>query len=309
MIEKTIKILLIEDNMGDYRLIEEMLKEIKDFIPEVKHADRLVSGIDLIGRTENDIILTDLTLPDSCGIHTFYQVLSHAKGTPIIILTGFDDVNMAIKALREGAQDYLIKEKLNSDLLKRSICYAIERYKVQEKYRTLSLIDELTGLFNRRGFLTFAEQQLSLHARMNKSLYLLYSDLDSMKWINDTYGHKEGDFALIIAAEILKKTFRASDVVARIGGDEFAVVFSPTDSDENHVKAIISRLRQNLYAYNRNMIHGYSLSLSLGVVCQNPKLPYNLNELIRQADDLMYNEKRDKRALSPSGRRIERREG
>lgn len=309
MIEKTIKILLIEDNMGDYRLIEDMLKEIEDFIPELAHADRLTSGLDSIAKNGKDIIITDLSLPDSSGIHTFYQVLSHAKGIPIIILTGFDDVNMAIKALREGAQDYLIKEKLNSYMLKRAICYAIERHKIIEKYRSLSLIDDLTGLYNRRGFLKFAEQQLSLHARMNKSLYLLYADLDYMKWINDTYGHKEGDFALVKAAEILKRTFRASDIIARIGGDEFAVVLSPTDSDENHIEAIISRLRQNFYAYNRNMIHDYNLAFSLGVVCQNPRLPYNLAELMRQADDLMYNEKRDKRAFSLDGRRIERREG
>jgi len=305
MIYKRTKILLIEDHMGDYRLIEEMLKDNDDFIFELEHADRLTSGLDSIAKNRKDIILMDLSLPDSIGIHTFYQVLAQTQETPIIVLTGLDNVNVAVKALREGAQDYLVKEKLDGDLLKRSIRFAIERHQVQEKMRSLSLIDELTSLYNRRGFLTLGKQQLAIHARMKKGFYLLFADIDFMKWINDTYGHQEGDFALITIAKILKKTFRASDIIARIGGDEFAVLFIQTESHNNNPAVLISRLRWNLREYNRMKIPRFTLSISIGVTNQNPNQPCSLDELLRRADDLMYIEKRNKKAFFPKEQKDE----
>ena len=94
---------------------------------------------------------------------------------------------------------------------------------MEEKLRVLSLTDELTGLYNRRGFFTLSEQQLKMAGRLKSGIFMLYADMDTQKEINDRFGHQGGDLALIEIADIFKTTYRASDIIARIGGDEFTI--------------------------------------------------------------------------------------
>ena len=135
----------------------------------------------------------------------------------------------ATEAVRKGAQDYLIKGNVDGALLVRSIRYAVERKRAEEAIRALSLEDELTGLANRRGFFTLAEQQLKVARRTKTGLFLLFADVDGLKATNDRFGHAEGDRLIRDAARILRATFRDSDIVARIGGDEFVVLMIQTD--------------------------------------------------------------------------------
>jgi len=122
-----IKILLVEDNPGDFRLIREMLSEARNFPFNLKHTDRLSIGLEQLVIEDFDVILSDLSLPDSQGIDTFIKIHSQVPQVPIIMLTGFDDEELAVRAVREGAQDYLIKGRVDGDLLVRAIRYAIER--------------------------------------------------------------------------------------------------------------------------------------------------------------------------------------
>lgn len=164
--------------------------------------------------------------------------------------------------------------------------------RTEEELRAMSLRDELTGLLNRRGFLTLAEQQLRLVQRMKKRLVLLFIDLDRMKWINDTLGHPEGDLALKNTAIILKKTFRESDLVSRVGGDEFVVV--TVNSFEENTENILARLEKNIAAFNAASQAPYPLSLSIGAVSSDEEEFCAIEALLTKADQRMYENKKMK---------------
>ncbi len=169
------------------------------------------------------------------------------------------------------------------------------RKRYEEEIRTLSNTDELTGLYNRRGFLTLAEQELKRAERTKKGMLFLYADLDGMKAINDTFGHQTGDEALVEAAGILREVFRESDIIARIGGDEFALLVAETPTAyANLVKA---RLQRRISARNASASRPYALSLSMGVAHYDPHRPVSLDKLISRADSAMYAKKRHRKAV------------
>ncbi|MBI4684343.1 MAG: GGDEF domain-containing protein [Nitrospirae bacterium] len=163
---------------------------------------------------------------------------------------------------------------------------------MEEQLRTLSLKDELTGLYNRRGVFTLAEHLFKQANRKNEGLFLLYADLDNFKRINDTYGHQEGDTALAEVAQIFRNNYRDSDVIGRIGGDEFVVVLVGTSHD--NINMIANHFRSALDEYNAKDNLQYNLSISIGVVYYDPKSPRSFDELLSRADALMYEQKRQK---------------
>lgn len=169
-----------------------------------------------------------------------------------------------------------------------------ERKRQEEALRALSLVDELTGLYNRRGFLTLAQQQLKQARRGHRELVLLFVDMDDFKEINDTFGHHEGDAALVRASEILKHTFRDSDIIARLGGDEFVVL--ATDTGKAGSEVIVQRLREELRVRNERDGYPYRLSFSVGAARFDPDAPPSIEELLAAADAMLYAQKRHKRA-------------
>jgi len=167
---------------------------------------------------------------------------------------------------------------------------------MKEKLQILSVTDELTDLYNRRGFFMMAEQQIKIANRMRRGFLLLFADLDNLKVINDTFGHTEGDKALIDIAGILRSTFRESDIISRIGGDEFAMV--PSDLTASDTETLLSRLQKNIDLINATKGNRYTLSISIGTSYYNPTNPSTIDELLIQADKEMYSRKRDKRSLN-----------
>ena len=169
-----------------------------------------------------------------------------------------------------------------------------ERKEMEERLREAAITDTLTGLFNRRGFFTLAEQQITLAKRNKRNMMLLFLDLNNMKEINDKFGHKEGDQALIDTASLLRQTFRESDIIARMGGDEFAVLLTePTGRDIEHI--IFVHIQNNLITYNeQNKKNGraYKLSLSMGTAYYDPERPCSVGDLLSIADAMMYEEKK-----------------
>ncbi len=168
---------------------------------------------------------------------------------------------------------------------------------MEENLRALSLTDELTGIYNRRGFLTLADQHLKAAKRAKNRVFMLYADLDDLKIINDTFGHGEGDRALIDVSNILKETYRESDIIARIGGDEFVVM--PVGTSDSCTDIILSRLGKNLEAYNSTKNPGYRLSMSLGIAYFDPENPCSVDELLAQGDRMMYEEKKLRKNVTP----------
>jgi diguanylate cyclase (GGDEF)-like protein/PAS domain S-box-containing protein len=168
-----------------------------------------------------------------------------------------------------------------------------ERKRAEAAIETLSLIDELTGLYNRRGFMAFAAQHLNSLQRSDKGLAILYADLDGLKQINDSFGHKEGDRALIKTAELLKETFRSSDVLGRLGGDEFTVLAAI--DPEGGVEELISRLRQRFRDFNALKSIPYQISMSIGVATLDAVDHQSIEDLLGLADKAMYQDKRRKK--------------
>jgi len=163
---------------------------------------------------------------------------------------------------------------------------------MQEELRELSLTDELTGLYNRRGCITLAEHLMKMADRTNKGMFMLYTDLDNLKTINDTFGHAEGDSALIDAAGLLRNNYRESDIMARIGGDEFVVI--PVGSADDTVEIITARLQKALDIHNEKSGRNFRLSMSAGIAYYDPAQPCSINDLISRADKLMYEQKKNR---------------
>ncbi|TSA46628.1 MAG: GGDEF domain-containing protein [Deltaproteobacteria bacterium] len=158
---------------------------------------------------------------------------------------------------------------------------------------TLSMTDHLTGLYNRRGFMTLAEQHLKMAERTKRGvLLLLFADLDHMKSINDKLGHEKGDKALIEVASILKEVFRESDIIARVGGDEFAIL--GIGATINAWGGLESRLQQQIDIHNALENRDYMISLSVGVAYSNLDDNNPIDEMMSRADKLMYKHKQSK---------------
>lgn len=298
MKNKRINLLLIEDNPGDVHLVCEMLSEVMrsssvKLNAEILSVDSLSRGLECISNSRIDLILLDLGLPDCQGFETFTRVYNRAQDIPIVVMTGLKNEMLGVKAVQEGAQDYIVKGELNSSLLLRSIRYALERHRLRRELRAMSLTDELTGLLNRRGFLFLAQQQMKIAERSKREMLLLFADLDNIKWINDTFGHHEGDSVLIETAKILKKTFRYSDIIARIGGDEFVALAGLIRKD-NPV-SITNRLQKIIEEHNKKIKRSYKLSISVGIANSDPRYPCSIAKLITRADRSMYKLKHKKK--------------
>jgi diguanylate cyclase (GGDEF)-like protein len=171
-----------------------------------------------------------------------------------------------------------------------------ELEKANDRLRSLSLTDELTGLSNRRGFMILATALLKFARRASHPLCLLYIDMDSLKSINDHFGHAAGDMALTHFAKILTETFRDSDVICRMGGDEFVVL--TIDAREHHLATIQARLQSNVNTHNLQSAREYSLSFSWGAIPVDLNSDITLEELLSQADEAMYQHKLHRKRIA-----------
>jgi diguanylate cyclase (GGDEF)-like protein/PAS domain S-box-containing protein len=167
-----------------------------------------------------------------------------------------------------------------------------EREKMIDKLKELSLTDDLTGLFNRRGFFTIASEHLKRDERKRTMMFLLFMDIDNLKKINDSLGHHKGDQALTEMANILLGTFRKSDVKGRMGGDEFAVF--AFDTNRKGINTVLERLKKNIDIFNTDSNNPFELSVSMGISYYDPDHPCSIDELLVRADKLMYEQKKIK---------------
>ena len=206
--------------------------------------------------------------------------LSHDKGLALI-LQEVDEISKTLKLNSPDAQ--ILKEALH-----RTVLCAIKQSAADREFRSLALIDDLTLLYNRRAFYALSTQQLRVMRRKGQGLLLFFADVDHLKNINDTYGHREGDLALARAANALERTFRSSDILARLGGDEFAVLALEASCQDQDM--ILRRLEGQLQKASAEEPR-YKLSLSVGVARFDPKHSVSLLDLLARADQAMYEQK------------------
>ncbi len=278
------RILLVDD---DVFLLDTLRNGLSLKGYQCETAMNAMTALELISKNTFHGMVTDIILPDMMGFELTEKVKKLEPDMVVIIMTGFIDEFSYKDAMEAGASDFIKKPFSLKELIAR-----IEHATMHEKLHTISLRDDLTGLYNRRGFFTLAEHLLKMAKRQQEGLFMLYADLDDLKGINDTLGHQKGDWALIDTANILKENFRNSDIIARIGGDEFVVL--PIGTTGDNVQIIISRLRKAVEMDNATSKRDYELSISAGAVYFDPRSPCTIDELLYRADKSMYKQKRNK---------------
>ena len=290
--QQPIRILLVEDNPDEEIIVRRLLSEGNSAL-DLTIVARIRDCLRLIDDRLVDLVLLDLSLPDSNGLEGLHQLRAHAPEIPIIILTGLSDIETAEQAVRKGAQDYLVKGQLEGNLLAHAVQFANLRQAFRIELEELSLRDPLTGLFNRRGFDLLANQSLRLAKRNGRDSVLLLADMNDLKDINDTLGHMQGDLALQATARAFTTALRDSDIIARLGGDEFVAL--AVEAHPPGIDSLMARLHEQLELEDSKLAMSLPLSLSIGIAPFNPQEAPSLNDLIVAADRDMYQKKREYR--------------
>jgi diguanylate cyclase (GGDEF)-like protein len=282
------KVLVVDDE-------EPMRKLIVTLLTQKGHdcvtASNGLEALDKITKTKFDGVIADIVMPEMDGIALTKALSKHYPSIPVMNITGHTEQYSAETAMASGAREFINKPFSISEFTIR-FDKMMSEHRTEEALLVLSLTDELTGLYNRRRFFVLTEQYLKVATRTKGRLLLLFIDMDDLKWINDHYGHNEGDQALIDFARILKETFRESDIIARIGGDEFVALFVSTNENS---EILIARLNKNLKEYNARRLRRYRLSISVGTAQFDPEYPVSIDELLSKGDASMYVQKRKKR--------------
>jgi diguanylate cyclase len=281
-------VLLIEDNPGDARLIEEMLAEDPVTPFRLHCVDRLSRGLEALSHRTTGLVLLDLSLPDSHGLETFSKVYAHSPKVPIIVLSGNDDQQLALYAVKSGAQDYLVKGKIDRELLLRAMHYSIERKRYQEELERQANFDGLTGLPNRH-LLRDRLKQAVFAQRSVRSVAVVFMDLDHFKVINDSLGHNFGDEVLRHVGERLQSAVRDGDTVARIGGDEFVLILNDQTREDmifRTMRRITARVSEPMQVGGRELQVSCSAGISLF-----PQDGPDVQTLLKNADTAMYRAK------------------
>lgn len=292
---KALPVLLVEDNLADARLVQEMLERTPEPAFRIQHVNRLAEALQRVNASDPDCgcILLDLRLPDADGLEAIAQIRVYAPDIPIIVLSGMADEFLAVQAVNQGAQDYLIKGNVDEKGLRRSIRYGIERKRAEADLAYRAMHDGLTNLPNMALFvdrLTLALNRLSRHPC---TMAVMFLDLDRFKSVNDVYGHTVGSKLLVEVAKRLQSGLRITDTVARYGGDEFVILCEDLE-DPHEAELIAERLQQ--VVGEPAAIGGtiFSPTASLGVVLPEPD--DDPDDVLRMADVAMYRAKEAGRA-------------
>jgi two-component system cell cycle response regulator len=284
-----IKVLLVEDNDVDAELTQDLLSEwsMEEF--QITRAKTLAEGFSFLSRERFDAVLLDLSLPDTFGLPTVRQVHAMNPTVPVVILSGVTDQSLALQAVQQGAQDYLVKGQGHPELLARAIRYAIERKRAEEHLTYLAQYDHLTGLVNRNLFRDRLVQAMARSKRMHQPIGLMLLDLDRFKTVNDTFGHDMGDELLKAVTERLKVCVREVDTVARMGGDEFTIILEGVSSEQN-ILVVAKRITESIAAPFELKGHHISVGISIGITIY-PHDDHPIDELLKHADTAMYRAK------------------
>jgi diguanylate cyclase (GGDEF)-like protein len=290
---KNISLLLIENDPEESGRIKALLAGSRHAPVKIAQAEDLAAALRRLDENGADIILTDLDLPDCRGLNVVDRLRDKATDLPIIVLAGPSEEELMLEAVKSGAQDYLVKGRIDEDRLVRSILYLLERSSLIRELEEISISDGLTGLYNKRGFLALAQKYLGLAARFDNILWLVYIEMDNLESISERLGAEEGDNALQDMADILRRTFRESDVIARIGDGAFAVI--AVNEVEANSKHMLARVRENVEIFNAENERPYKLSTGVVLVSHSEVAGHNINKLLYTANKYMFEEKSRKK--------------
>jgi diguanylate cyclase (GGDEF)-like protein len=300
MVRQVYNVLLVEDVPLLARIAEQMLKKSPAHRYVVTLKANLRDALAALQTEEFHVVLLDLNLPDSVELATLAAVAETAPEVPIIVLTATHGHEIGYQAIKLGAQDFLVKGDFNYLTLDRAVIYSFERHRLQRTLRELAVIDELTGLYNRRGFNTLHPDVMQRAKYSEARGYLCYFDLDRFKQINDELGHQKGDEALVEFAGNLRAIFKKDCLLVRLGGDEFLAMgmeHAPGEAEE-----LLQALQVVLSVRNRPEACEFSLEASSGVAYFDQKGPATIEELSAAADAALYRNKENRHARADLAR-------
>ena len=317
-------ILIVDTHPANRRVYTTLLG---NFGHRLLEADDGAQALELARAELPDLIITDILMPNMDGFTLVRRLRAEPllMGLPVIFQTANYDVSEIHRLARASGIQHILRNPAEPQEILRAVNESLkqptiparlpqtgqlqrehlqlladklyqkvsELEKANDRLRSLSITDVLTGLNNRRGFMILATGLLKFARRAAYSVCLLYIDLDSLKYINDTFGHAAGDTAITHFARILTETFRDSDVIGRLGGDEFVVLI--IDATESDLTSMQVRLQSNVDAHNLQSERGYALSLSLGVIRVDPDSTISMEELLYEADAAMYQHKKNRK--------------
>ena len=283
------KLLLVEDNQSDADFLAASLRRHCVSDVELTHVCTIAQAIDKLRATKFDVVLLDLHLPDASGMECIDAIQEADDSRPIVVLSGRDDEKFAIGILNRGVQDYLVKWEGDSRTILRSIRYAIERKRTEQRLNYLAQYDPLTETPNRQYFQDQLDRAAARARREGRKVALLFLDLDQFKVINDTLGHEAGDQLLREMAQRLRGTIRAGDVLARLGGDEFAVLIEGVKSalDAEAIARQILEVTEHPFQIDGRQV---KVTTSIGITIY-PSDHSETTMLLKNADIAMYQAK------------------
>jgi diguanylate cyclase (GGDEF)-like protein len=265
---------------------------------QLTHVRSVGEGLDRLAGGGFDLVLLDLSLPDGTGLEGLLRVRELHPDVPIIALAGLHDEGLAAQALQAGAQDYLTKGRMTGGLLARAVRYATQLNRMQTALRSLSFMDNLTSLYNRRGFVTLAEPHVRLAQRVKGRFLVVSVDVSGLARINGAASYDAGDTVLRDVAQLLRQTFRDSDILARLEGGAF-MAFA-VDASEEKAAIITERLQRQVAGYNQQTIRAYTLALNVGVAAYHHVTGGAIEDLMARAVEA-------RRGARPPARRSSRR--
>jgi len=298
--DQNINILLIDDDEDEYIITRDLFSDIGNNY-HVHWINNYNKGLEEVSKSEYDICLLDYHLGDHNGIDFIKEASTRTCSIPIILLTGQGDYEIDLLAMKAGAADFLDKNKLDTNILERSIRYALERKKSEDRIRFLAFYDQLTQLPNRTLFIDRLLSAISMAKRHNRICAVMFLDIDNFKRVNDVMGHSIGDQLIKEVANRLLKCIRKVDTVirdrfdsmldtiARLGGDEFTILLSEIDKPENASK-VAGRIHQALIPPILLEDTEINITVSIGIATY-PSDGNDIETLIKNADIAMYNAK------------------
>lgn len=293
-----LRLLLVEDNPGDAGLVRELLRETSSAEFDIVHVEDMRQGCEALRVSPFDVVLTDLSLPDSEGLQAVMRLRESAPQTPIVVMTGIESEEVDQASAENGVHGYVVKGEMSATGLSRQLRHAIERGRIvreleeaREEAHRLATRDPLTGLANRLVLEDRLSRLVAAARRHGERIGVLALDLDRFKGINDAFGHDVGDELLRCVASRLLRQVRDSDTVARQGGDEFVILLTNITREMDAARVarkILSTLASPISIHG----HDYLTSGSIGIATF-PSDGQDPTSLLRAADTAMYHAKRE----------------
>ncbi len=288
------RVLIVDDDQVDRELVRRTLQKAPQFNAQLSEATGFDEGLKAVLENRYDLILLDYIMPGRDGFELLTE-LRHsgkARGTAIVVISNSEDEDLALRCIRAGAQDFLLKHEINVSKLSRVVMQARARFELEQAVKdaeTRADTDTLTGLYNRTRFDKSLRRAIDGSRKEDTSLALLLFDLDKFKSVNDTYGHQAGDGLLRGVTQRISDTLRGNEFFGRLGGDEFAILL-PGLQDSHHAAVVAKRLIalfEKPFAVGDHQI-STSISVGIAIAPQNSRSP---DELMKFADVAMYRAK------------------